>query len=89
MKKTTRQLREQKLRLKALREDILVEYKSMIQMLVRSHGGLDADDVRLECLSVIAQHVTTRSKDRLHRKVRARTETVYVDKLPELEELDW
>jgi len=59
-----------KVALKAVREEILTEYKQMFQHLVKTHRELSADDLRLEVMSVITQHTLIRSKERLRRKVR-------------------
>jgi len=61
-----------------LRSDIKEVYRQLMKHLAIKYRSIDSDEIRLEILRTITDHVMTRTKERLRRKVRSKTVKVPV-----------
>lgn len=58
--------------LKRLRKEIETDFKAMSQKLYRSNPHISTDELRLEILKIVTNHVAEKSKVRLARKIRTK-----------------
>jgi len=67
--------------LNELRSDIKEVYKQLQSHMCRKYRSIDSDEIRLEILKTITDHIMVRTKLRLRRKVRSKTVRipVYID----------
>jgi hypothetical protein len=83
-------LKQHRMALKLLREDILDMYRNMAKQLYINHKNINQDTIRLEVMKVISAHVCDKSIERLNRKVRSgKTKVICVNETLKAKELSW